>query len=158
MAPASWAWPGSCDTPREGGHTSRFVDASLRRLEISTNPAFRAAYALQVQGRALPLAASDEPLAVRWREQRLFPCLHPGIPPEGPLALTLTAKGTHGLDPLPICRWQLAPAALAFTPLAPTPGAAPPAAAQTANPWQLWPDPQGVTVDLRQAQVGKGQG
>ncbi len=60
--------------------------------------------------------------------------------------------------PLPICRWQLAPAALAFTPLTPTPGAAPPAAAQTANPWQLWPDPRGVTVDLRQAQVGKGQG
>jgi uncharacterized protein (DUF2126 family) len=146
-------WPLICDTPREGGHTSRFVDASLRRLELTTNAAFRAAFGLQLQGRPLPLAARGQPLAVRWREQQLYPCLHPGIPPQGALQLTLTAAGASGMAPSAIRHWQLGPGELAFVPLAPAPGAGSSAAEEDQPPWRLWPDPNGCTVDLRQAAV-----
>jgi len=84
-------WPLICDTPREGGFTSRFVDASLRRIELLTNPAFRQGWDLRLQGRPLPLG--EEPVAVRWRAQRLYPCLHPGIAPHDPLRLQLLREG-----------------------------------------------------------------
>jgi uncharacterized protein (DUF2126 family) len=84
-------WPLICDTPREGGFTSRFVDASLRRIELVSNPAFRQGWELRLQGRPLPLG--EEPVAVRWRAQRLYPCLHPGIPPHDPLRLQLLREG-----------------------------------------------------------------
>jgi len=84
-------WPLICDTPREGGFTSRFVDASLRRIELLANPAFRQGWELRLQGRRLPL--DEAPVAVRWRAQRLYPCLHPGIDPHDPLRLQLLRGG-----------------------------------------------------------------
>jgi uncharacterized protein (DUF2126 family) len=93
-------WPLICDTPREGGFTSRFVDASLRRIELLTNPAFRQSWDLRLQGRPLPLG--EEPVAVRWRAQRLYPCLHPGIAPHDPLRLQLWRAGE------PEGEWHLA--------------------------------------------------
>jgi len=87
-------WPLICDTPVQGGFTSRFIDASLRRLELVVSDSFRRQGSLLLQGRALPL---DQPLlAVRYRHQRLFPCLHPAIDPHLPLQLSLvTPDGMH---------------------------------------------------------------
>jgi uncharacterized protein (DUF2126 family) len=92
LRPAPEPWPLICDTPLEGGTTSRFVDASLRRIEVITNAAFRRRYQLRLQGRDLPLPAGDQPLAVRYRQQRLYPCLHPGIAPQTPLLLEVLSR------------------------------------------------------------------
>lgn len=144
-------WPLICDTPREGGTTSRFVDASLRRFEIGMNDPFREGFRLRLQGRPLP--HDPAPLAVRWREQRLYPCLHPGIPPLGPLELLLEPQSACLDRPAPIRRWQLRPGAARFEPLS---GADPADSAATAGesqPWCLWPDPGGCTIDLRQLEL-----
>ena len=98
-------WPLLCDTPVEGGSTSRFVDSSLRRFELITTEAFRRTYQLQLQGRAVPLAAAGDrqPVAVRYRQEALFPCLHPCLPVQVPLLLTLRrAEGEQVLQ-----HWQL---------------------------------------------------
>ncbi|MEB3200966.1 MAG: transglutaminase family protein [Synechococcaceae cyanobacterium] len=90
LRPALEPWPLICDTPLEGGFTSRFIDGSLRRFEVIASPAFRQHCSLWLDGRPLPLQAEGgEPLAVRVRAQRLFPCLHPAIAPHSPLELLL---------------------------------------------------------------------
>lgn len=134
-------WPLICDTPREGGFTSRFVDGSMRRVELTANPALRERWRLRLQGRALPLGA--ELLAVRWREQRLYPCLHPGLAPQGPLVLELEPFATSPNAPTPIQRWQLAPGATRFEPLSPE------LPNQALQPGPPWPRPPGCTLDLR---------
>jgi uncharacterized protein (DUF2126 family) len=139
-------WPLICDTPREGGFTSRFVDGSMRRVELIANPALRERWQVRLQGGALPLGA--EPLAVRWREQRLYPCLHPGLAPEGPLVLELEPFATSPNTPTPIRRWQLQPGATGFEPLSPEP----PHQAPQSGP--AWPRAAGYTLDLRLAQMG----
>ncbi|MEI6616622.1 MAG: transglutaminase family protein, partial [Cyanobium sp. ELA507] len=93
IRPALEPWPLICDVPREGGLTSRFVDGSLRRFEIIANPAFRAQWQLALEGRPLPLPEAGNPLAVRYRLQRLYPCLHPAIEPHGSLVLSLHGAG-----------------------------------------------------------------
>lgn len=139
-------WPLICDTPREGGHTSRFVDASLRRFEVTANASFRQACRLRLQGRLLPLPADREmPMAVRWREQRLYPCLHPGIPPEGPLVLAIEHAGTNS-------HWVLEPGAPRFVPLQPECGL-PAAPADCPAPWEHTGAPDTCTVDLRQVHL-----
>ena len=143
-------WPLICDTPREGGFTSRFVDGSMRRVELIANPALRERWQLRLQGRALPLGAA--PQAVRWREQRLYPCLHPGIAPEGPLVLELEPRASGPTAPTPIQRWRLAPGAAGFEPLSPEP----PRQAPQSGP--AWPRPPGCTLDLRLAQMGDPNG
>jgi len=106
IRPALEPWPLICDFPREGGFTSRFIDGSLRRLEIQASPALRRDWRLHLGGRPLPLApapatadpdaaaaagaAAPPPLAVRYRLQRLYPCLHPVIEPHTGLPLVLT--------------------------------------------------------------------
>lgn len=92
LRPALEPWPLICDTPLEGGTTSRFVDASLQRIELISNAAFRQRYRLRLQGRPLPLPPDDQPLAVRYRQQRLYPCLHPGISPQVPLLLEVLER------------------------------------------------------------------
>jgi hypothetical protein len=147
-------WPLICDTPREGGYTSRFVDGSMRRVELIANPALRERWQLRLQGRALPLPASDEPLAVRWREQRLYPCLHPGIAPLGPLVLAIEPRGSQGVEEPKSwsSHWSLEPGAPRFMPLAR--GAwAPAPPANGAGPWQHEREPDTCTVDLRQAHL-----
>ncbi len=85
-------WPLLCDTPVEGGSTSRFVDSSLRRLELIANPAFRREFTLSVQGRPLLWPEdSQRPVALRYRHEALFPCLHPCLPIDLPLRLDLFA-------------------------------------------------------------------
>ena len=95
-------WPLLCDTPVEGGSTSRFVDSSLRRFELITNQPFRQRYRLQLQGRALPLPAQG-PRAVRFRQEALFPCLHPCLPNHVPLQLDLLGDGQG----TPLHSWRL---------------------------------------------------
>ncbi|QEY32627.1 hypothetical protein EVJ50_10745 [Synechococcus sp. RSCCF101] len=80
-------WPLICDTPVEGGLTSRFVDSSIRRIEIRANAAGRQHLQLQLNGHPIPL--DQPPLAVRYRAERLYPCLHPLLPVHLPLDLEL---------------------------------------------------------------------
>ena len=86
-------WPLLCDTPVEGGSTSRFVDSSLRRFEVITTAAFRQQHRLQLQARPLqlPSGGAERPVAVRYRQEALFPCLHPCLPVQIPLQLDLLA-------------------------------------------------------------------
>ena len=86
-------WPLLCETPLEGGSTSRFVDTSIERLEFTASKTFAAECQIRVQGRALPLRRFPGGLAgagLRYRRTALYPSLHPGIPPQMPLYLTIT--------------------------------------------------------------------
>ncbi|MEY3757535.1 MAG: hypothetical protein RLZZ263_689, partial [Cyanobacteriota bacterium] len=150
-------WPLLCDTPVEGGSTSRFVDSSLRRFEVISSPAFRQHYQLLVAAR--PLALSTQPVAVRYRHEGLYPCLHPCIANHVPLNLTLLARtgtglaqaGTGGREPMArIAQWTLNNEAQGFESLEPMPSQpwheAPDLAA--AKPWRgAWPG--ACTVDCR---------
>jgi uncharacterized protein (DUF2126 family) len=87
-------WPLLCETPLEGGSTSRFVDTSIERLEFVATREFATNYKLHVQGRALPLQrfpAGKSGAGLRYRRTSLYPSLHPGIPPQMPLVLTLSS-------------------------------------------------------------------
>ncbi len=84
-------WPLLCEIPVEGGSTSRFVDTSIERMEISANAAFTQRFRIFLQGREVPLHPFPEGRSgagVRFRNSALYPCLHPGIPPHLPLDLT----------------------------------------------------------------------
>jgi hypothetical protein len=85
-----------------------------------------------------PEACGDEALlAVRYRQQRLYPCLHPAISPHLPLQLQLrTPSGREN--------FQLDPSGNRFLPLEeelPWPEQAP--------GWQGRLHPSDVTIDLR---------
>ena len=152
-------WPLLCDTPVEGGSTSRFVDSSLRRFEVITSPAFRQRYGLVLQGRplALPAAEDAQPVAVRYRVERLYPCLHPTIAPHLPLELALVARPDSGSGPAgesstsppagPLLqRWSLFSEDGGFQPQDPTGSAV--LVDPAATPWR-GASSDAVTVDLR---------
>jgi uncharacterized protein (DUF2126 family) len=145
LRPALEPWPLICDTPREGGFTSRFVDSSLRRFEVIADPALRRGYQLVLNGRPLPLQ-HQQPLAVRYRASRLYPCFHPGIAPHLPLRLQLLpleAAAGNGDACLPAAQWRLDHDAGTFRPEAPSPvplPLPPPWRSQTGRP---------CSVDLR---------
>jgi uncharacterized protein (DUF2126 family) len=129
----------------EGGSTSRFVDSSLRRFELIANPAFRRHYRLDLQGRPLPLGSgTDQPLAVRYRLEQLYPCLHPCIPAQVPLLLDLQPSEEHRDGPL-AC-WQLDHESTGFVPV--TEAAARVRPKEQALPWRAAGE-HGCTVDLR---------
>ncbi|HHG2224541.1 MULTISPECIES: transglutaminase family protein [unclassified Synechococcus] len=81
-------WPLLCDTPVQGGNTSRFVDSSLQRLELKANTAFLQSCSLRLNGRELPLG--DGWLGLRYRHSRLYPSLHPCVDPHLPLRLEIS--------------------------------------------------------------------
>ncbi len=142
LRPALEPWPLICDFPREGGFTSRFVDGSLRRIELSADPAFRHGGSVWLNGRPLPLpapeASGDEALlAVRFRQQRLYPCLHPAIAPHLPLQLQLRTPSGR-------LNFQLDASGNRFVPL--TEELAWP---EQAPCWQGRLHPSDVTIDLR---------
>ena len=90
-------WPLLCETPMEGGSTSRFVDTSMERLELLGNDPFHKRYEIYAGGRQIPLAdfGHDAHLAgLRYRATALHPSLHPGLPPHLPLYLTIVDKKT----------------------------------------------------------------
>jgi len=139
-------WPLLCDTPVEGGSTSRFVDSSLRRFELIANPTFRQRYSLELQGRPLPLEAqSEQPLAVRYRLEQLYPCLHPCIPAQVPLLLEL--RPAEDGAAIPLTRWQLEQESVGFVPVTEARDAASPQQRHL-HPWQTAGE-HCCTVDLR---------
>lgn len=96
-------WPLMSDVPLEGSMTSRFIDTSLRRIELVANDAFVEHWRPCIGGRRLPMvraafrhgsADGDWLAGVRYRRSRLFPSLHPGIPCRWPLELDIV--GAHG--------------------------------------------------------------
>jgi len=88
-------WPLLCETPVEGGTTSRFVDTSMQRLEFCGDAAFNARYRIHVSGRPLELrkVSNDTFLSgLRYRRTNLYPSMHPGIPTQLPFFLTLVDR------------------------------------------------------------------
>ena len=86
-------WPLLCETPLDGGNTSRFVDTSMERLEFTATREFAETHDIFVQGRRLPLGTSGTGL--RFRRTALYPSLHPGIAPQLPLFLTIRRRGAR---------------------------------------------------------------
>ncbi len=144
LRPAPEPWPLICDTPVQGGFTSRFIDGSLRRFEVVANPAFRRTCRLLINGRPLPIPPPAPPAdaaavqAVRFRYQRLYPCLHPAIAPHLPLDLTL-------LTPEGALSFRLHEEGHRFEPCPPPSTPADP----QARPWQGRQRPGDCTIDLR---------
>ncbi|HEY5704839.1 MAG TPA: transglutaminase family protein, partial [Terrimicrobiaceae bacterium] len=88
-------WPLLCETPIEGGTTSRFVDTSMQRLEFCGDSSFDTRYEISVNGRPLALrqVSGDTFLSgLRYRRTNLYPSMHPGIPTQLPLFLTLVDR------------------------------------------------------------------
>jgi uncharacterized protein (DUF2126 family) len=89
------AWPLLCESPLEGGNTSRFVDTSMERIELTANPTFADHHRIFIQGRELTLhnhPGTELAAAVRYRRTALQPSLHPGLLPNMPLHLTITDR------------------------------------------------------------------
>ncbi len=141
LRPALEPWPLICDTPVQGGFTSRFIDGSLRRFEVSVSEAFRQHGTMLLNGRPLPLQRDrhGQSLAVRYRHLRLYPCLHPAIAPQLPLDLQI-------LTPTGCSSFRLEEQDLAFRPVDPTSLAG---ADPAAPPWSGRQRPVDVTLDLR---------
>jgi uncharacterized protein (DUF2126 family)/transglutaminase-like putative cysteine protease len=86
------AWPLLADTPVEGQTTSRFVDTSVTRLEFSATTSFHREHQVLVNGRELPFRFfSDREMLVglRYRVSSLYPSLHPELPIQAPLFVTV---------------------------------------------------------------------
>ena len=91
-------WPLLCETPLEGGATSRFVDTSIERLEFVASEAFTASHEIRVQGRRLtldPFPNRRFGAGLRYRRTALLPSLHPGILPQMPLVISLRSKSAE---------------------------------------------------------------
>lgn len=90
-------WPLLCETPVEGGSTSRFVDTSMQRLEFAAPAEFAERHRVYVAGRPLPLqllSPSTYVSGLRYRRTNLYPSLHPGIPVQMPLVVTMVDQAT----------------------------------------------------------------
>ena len=151
IRPALEAWPLICDFPREGGFTSRFVDGSLRRMELRVSAAFREGWRLGLAGRPLELPVDGQPLAVRYRLQRLYPCLHPAIDPHLPLSLDLhpvDRRDPQGAPAEAGASFVLSDDGLQFKPH-PTKEKASSLGWLEAAPWQGRRRPGEATLDLR---------
>ena len=89
------AWPLLADTPVEGQTTSRFVDSSITRLEFSANAEFHREQQVFVNGRELPfraLSARELIVGLRYRSSALYPSLHPTLPIQSPLIVTICSR------------------------------------------------------------------
>jgi uncharacterized protein (DUF2126 family) len=92
------AWPLLADTPVEGQTTSRFVDSSTTRLEFSTSAQFYREQQVFVNGRELPfrsLSARELIVGLRYRSSALYPSLHPQLPIQTPLIVTICSRDTE---------------------------------------------------------------
>jgi uncharacterized protein (DUF2126 family) len=93
-----------CETPLEGGTTSRFVDTSVERIEIAAPKDFARQHRIHVNGRRLDLRRWDGTTSLaglRYRSSALHPCLHPGIPIQTPLVLEIEGpegRACHALE------------------------------------------------------------
>ena len=106
-------WPLLCETPLEGGTTSRFVDTSIDRLEFVASPAFADTHEIRVQGRKLtldPFPKRQLGAGLRYRRTALHPSLHPGISPQMPLLLSIKSKSATNHYRLDVGRRVFEPA------------------------------------------------
>jgi len=90
------SWPLLCETPVDGGTTSRFVDTSMQRLEVAANVAPGSRFEMRFNDRPLPLhpiAGGLHIAGLRYRRTNLYPSLHPGLPPQLPLRLDIVLDG-----------------------------------------------------------------
>ena len=90
------SWPLLCETPVDGGTTSRFVDTSMERIEIAADQEFVESHEILVNNRPLELKNLSGALFIaglRYRRTNLHPSLHPGLPPQVPLEITLISSG-----------------------------------------------------------------
>lgn len=90
-------WPLLCETPLEGGSTSRFVDTSMHRIEFAADHAFAERFEIYVAGRPLPMKmvpGCGLLAGLRFRRTNWHPSLHPGIAPHVPLDLCIIEKKT----------------------------------------------------------------
>lgn len=90
------AWPLLCETPLEGGNTSRFVDTSMERIEITADQTFLRGGKLRVNGRPLQLRRAGDGrgmAGLRFRSSALYPSLHPGLHVQLPLVLEFEEAG-----------------------------------------------------------------
>jgi len=95
VRPALESWPLLCETPIEGGNTTRFVDTSVDRLEFHANAEFARTHRLRVNGRLLPLKPWKKGrrlTGLRYRRSALHPSLHPGILVQLPLTLEIESR------------------------------------------------------------------
>jgi len=90
------SWPLLSETPVEGGTTSRFVDTSMHRIEFAAGPGWTDHHTLYVAGRPLPLQPHAAGLlaGLRYRRTNLYPALHPGIPTQLPLHVTIVENAS----------------------------------------------------------------
>ena len=114
------SWPLLCETPIEGGTTSRFVDTSMQRLELCGNPQFHSAYRIYINGRPLELRRTGSAYlsGLRYRRTNLYPSMHPGIPTQLPLLLTLLSQASGR----PAAHFELKANEIAFRPATSTSG------------------------------------
>ncbi len=106
-------WPLLCEQPLEGGSTSRFVDTSIERLEFLASPEFAATCTVHVNGRRLdlqPFPGGQFGTGLRYRRTALYPSLHPGVPPQMPLVVTIS-RGRK------VTTYQLAESRRTFEPI-----------------------------------------
>ena len=85
-------WPLLCETPIEGGSTSRFVDTSIDRLEFACPGGLATEAAILIderEARWLEFPDGHSGFGLRYRRTALYPSLHPGIPPQMPLYLEI---------------------------------------------------------------------
>ncbi len=114
-------WPLLCETPVDGGTTSRFVDTSMQRLEFTADESFVKNYEIFVSGRPLALKKTGPGAylaGLRYRRTNLYPSLHPGIPPQLPLHITIVDRNAVK----PVVEFEMAAADIKFRKIA-KPGA-----------------------------------
>ncbi|MFA6176025.1 MAG: transglutaminase family protein, partial [Phycisphaerae bacterium] len=90
------SWPLLCEAPMDGGTTSRCVDTSMQRLEITANAAFAQRFEVRFANRPLELVPVEKGLFVaglRYRRTNRSPSLHPGLLPQVPLHLDIIHEG-----------------------------------------------------------------
>ncbi len=100
-------WPLLSETPVVGGTTSRFIDTSIERIEVTAEAAFANAHRIYFNGRELQLRQFQPGVFItglRFRSGALFPSLHPAQPIQTPLKITLTDRGGSAV----LAEWTLA--------------------------------------------------
>lgn len=110
------SWPLLAEVPLDGGATSRFVDSSLRRIEIGISPQLHASHNVHINGSSLPfrrLPSGHWLAGLKYRHSNLYPSLHPREAVQLPLRLELVPlKPNSG----PVLAWELREGSAEFRP------------------------------------------
>ncbi len=90
-------WPLLAEEPIAGGSTSRFVDSSMERLEVTLKGEALEKRAIFFNGRELPLRSlsrSESIAGLRYRRSALYPSLHMRIGVQLPLIASILDRST----------------------------------------------------------------